>query len=200
MSTVSTARSRKRAHDGSRQKVDVINLETTAPVVNTGNQREALILMGTRTSPIDVEALDDKRRSRKIMRRSVAVVDLEKDTSQGVPQRYGVGGAIFSRRSNFQGSPPVICLSPDREEGTSFQPKNVAQISTTCAMVAPKEPTFMCPVCLNKLEQPSTTNCGHIFCENCIKASIKAQKKCPTCRKSLGMKGFHRVYLPASAD
>lgn len=60
MSTASTARSRKRAHDGSRQKVDVINLETTAPVVNTGSQHEALILRGTRTSPIDVEALDDK--------------------------------------------------------------------------------------------------------------------------------------------
>uniref|UniRef100_A0A0D3H2D7 Uncharacterized protein n=1 Tax=Oryza barthii TaxID=65489 RepID=A0A0D3H2D7_9ORYZ len=92
MSTASTARSRKRAHDGSRQKVDVINLETTAPVVNTGSQHEALILRGTRTSPIDVEALDDKRRSRKIMRRSVAVVDLEKDTGPGAekcgPNQY----------------------------------------------------------------------------------------------------------------
>uniref|UniRef100_A0A0E0LX43 RING-type domain-containing protein n=1 Tax=Oryza punctata TaxID=4537 RepID=A0A0E0LX43_ORYPU len=169
MSTASTARSRKRGHDGSRQKVDVINLETTAPVVNTGNQREALILRGTRTSPIDVEALDDKR-SRKIMRRSVPVVDLEKDTGQGY-----------------------------REEGTS-QPKNVAQTRTARAKVAPKEPTFTCPVCLNKLDKPSTTNCGHIFCEKCIGACLKAQKKCPTCRKSLGIKGFHRVYLPTPAD
>uniref|UniRef100_A0A0E0LX44 RING-type domain-containing protein n=1 Tax=Oryza punctata TaxID=4537 RepID=A0A0E0LX44_ORYPU len=139
MSTASTARSRKRGHDGSRQKVDVINLETTAPVVNTGNQREALILRGTRTSPIDVEALDDK-------------------------------------------------------------PKNVAQTRTARAKVAPKEPTFTCPVCLNKLDKPSTTNCGHIFCEKCIGACLKAQKKCPTCRKSLGIKGFHRVYLPTPAD
>uniref|UniRef100_A0A0E0CEA8 RING-type domain-containing protein n=1 Tax=Oryza meridionalis TaxID=40149 RepID=A0A0E0CEA8_9ORYZ len=170
MSTASTACSRKRAHDGSRQKIDVINLETTAPVVNTGSQHEALILRGTRTSPIDVEALDDKRRSRKIMRRSVPVVDLEKDTGLG-----------------------------DREEGTS-KPKNVAQTSTTHAKVAPKEPTFMCPVCLNKLDKPSTTNCGHIFCEKCIQACLKAQKKCPTCRKSLGIKSFHRVYLPTPAD
>lgn len=196
MSTASTARSRKRAHDGSRQKVDVINLETTAPVVNTGSQHEALILRGTRTSPIDVEALDDKRRSRKIMRRSVAVVDPEKDTGPG---GYGVAGAIFSRGRNFQGAVHVICLSPDREEGTS-KPKNVAQTSTTHAKVAPKEPTFTCPVCLNKLDKPSTTNCGHIFCEKCIQAWLKAQKKCPTCRKSLGIKSFHRVYLPTPAD
>ncbi|XP_015695895.1 pre-mRNA-splicing factor CWC24-like isoform X2 [Oryza brachyantha] len=174
-STVRTARSRKRAYDDSRQNVDVINLDTTVPVVKTRNQREALIL-----------------RSRKVMRRPVDVVDLEKDTGQG---GYGVAVAIFSRGINCKGAPPVICLSPDREEGTSFQAKNVGQIST-----APKEPIFTCPVCLNKLDQPFTTKCGHIFCENCIKSSIKAQKKCPTCRKSLGMRGFHRVYLPATAD
>uniref|UniRef100_A0A0D9XA03 RING-type domain-containing protein n=1 Tax=Leersia perrieri TaxID=77586 RepID=A0A0D9XA03_9ORYZ len=197
MSTLSTARSRKRAHDGSGQKVTVINLETTTPVVDTGNQHQAPSLMGTRTSPIDVEALDDKMRSRKIMRRYVPIVDLENNTSQG---GYGVAGAMGLWSSNCQGAPPVICLSPDREEGTSIQPKNVAQISRTCAKVAPKEPIFTCPVCLNKLEQPSTTKCGHIFCESCIKQSIKAQKKCPTCRTSLGMKSFHRVYLPTSAD
>ncbi|XP_015695893.1 E3 ubiquitin-protein ligase RNF4-like isoform X1 [Oryza brachyantha] len=190
-STVRTARSRKRAYDDSRQNVDVINLDTTVPVVKTRNQREALILVGTQTAPIDVEALDDTR-SRKVMRRPVDVVDLEKDTGQG---GYGVAVAIFSRGINCKGAPPVICLSPDREEGTSFQAKNVGQIST-----APKEPIFTCPVCLNKLDQPFTTKCGHIFCENCIKSSIKAQKKCPTCRKSLGMRGFHRVYLPATAD
>ncbi|GJN16924.1 hypothetical protein PR202_gb03952 [Eleusine coracana subsp. coracana] len=62
--------------------------------------------------------------------------------------------------------------------------------------VVPREPKFTCPVCLNELTEPSSTSCGHIFCQKCIKASIQAQKKCPTCRQKLTNKGFHRVYLP----
>uniref|UniRef100_A0A0E0JSV0 RING-type domain-containing protein n=1 Tax=Oryza punctata TaxID=4537 RepID=A0A0E0JSV0_ORYPU len=62
----------------------------------------------------------------------------------------------------------------------------------------PKEPTFNCPVCMNELVEPSSTICGHIFCRQCIKASIQAQKKCPTCRRKLTMNNFHRVYLPSA--
>ncbi|THU56072.1 hypothetical protein C4D60_Mb11t13410 [Musa balbisiana] len=61
-----------------------------------------------------------------------------------------------------------------------------------------KEPTFTCPVCLHALVDASSTICGHIFCLQCIKSSIQAQKKCPTCRRKLTMSSFHRVYFPAT--
>ncbi|CAM0884360.1 unnamed protein product [Alopecurus aequalis] len=60
----------------------------------------------------------------------------------------------------------------------------------------PKEPKFSCPVCMNELVNASSTTCGHIFCDRCIRASIQAQSKCPTCRRTLSLSGFHRVYLP----
>ncbi|VAH67768.1 unnamed protein product [Triticum turgidum subsp. durum] len=44
---------------------------------------------------------------------------------------------------------------------------------------ARKEPKFSCPVCMNELVDASSTICGHIFCQNCIEASIQAQSKCP---------------------
>uniref|UniRef100_A0A453GBG5 RING-type domain-containing protein n=1 Tax=Aegilops tauschii subsp. strangulata TaxID=200361 RepID=A0A453GBG5_AEGTS len=59
-----------------------------------------------------------------------------------------------------------------------------------------KKPKFSCPVCWNELIDASSTICGHIFCQKCIEASIQAQKKCPTCRRTLTMKDFHRVHLP----
>ncbi|KAF7032359.1 hypothetical protein CFC21_043537 [Triticum aestivum] len=59
-----------------------------------------------------------------------------------------------------------------------------------------KEPKFSCPVCMNELVDASSTICGHIFCQKCIQASIQAQSKCPTCRRTLTMNSFHRVYLP----
>ncbi|XP_073367138.1 probable histone acetyltransferase HAC-like 1 [Aegilops tauschii subsp. strangulata] len=61
---------------------------------------------------------------------------------------------------------------------------------------ARKEPKFSCPVCMNELVDASSTICGHIFCQNCIEASIQAQSKCPTCRRTLTRNSFHRVYLP----
>ncbi|KAG6497442.1 hypothetical protein ZIOFF_045342 [Zingiber officinale] len=60
----------------------------------------------------------------------------------------------------------------------------------------PKQPSFTCPICMNTMIEASSTICGHIFCKSCIVASIKAQKKCPTCRRKLSMNNFHRVYLP----
>ncbi|KAK1579823.1 hypothetical protein QYE76_018607 [Lolium multiflorum] len=59
-----------------------------------------------------------------------------------------------------------------------------------------KEPKFSCPVCMNELVNASSTTCGHIFCQKCIRASIQAQSKCPTCRRTLSLSDFHRVYLP----
>ncbi|ONM56187.1 RING/U-box superfamily protein [Zea mays] len=50
------------------------------------------------------------------------------------------------------------------------------------------------------MEEPSTTTCGHIFCDTCIKQAIKVQKKCPTCRKGLKMNSVHRIFLPNASS
>ncbi|XP_043703305.1 uncharacterized RING finger protein C548.05c-like [Telopea speciosissima] len=62
----------------------------------------------------------------------------------------------------------------------------------------PMEPTFSCPVCMEKLVEETSTKCGHIFCKRCIKVAITAQHKCPTCRRRLTMKDIIRIYLPAA--
>ncbi|XP_044973186.1 probable histone acetyltransferase HAC-like 1 [Hordeum vulgare subsp. vulgare] len=61
----------------------------------------------------------------------------------------------------------------------------------------PRVPKFNCPVCISEMVDASSTICGHIFCKKCIEASIRFQKKCPTCRRRLTMRNFHRIYLPA---
>lgn len=62
----------------------------------------------------------------------------------------------------------------------------------------PIEPTFSCPICMGNLVEEMSTKCGHIFCKICIKASIAAQGKCPTCRRKITIKDTIRVYLPAT--
>ena len=59
-----------------------------------------------------------------------------------------------------------------------------------------------CPVCFDDQAEIKgddrhliATNCGHVFCNTCIKDAIKSQKKCPTCRKKLGAKSYHKLFL-----
>ena len=40
-----------------------------------------------------------------------------------------------------------------------------------------------------------TTQCGHIFCNVCIRNSISTLHRCPTCRKKLTLKQYHHLYL-----
>ncbi|CAL5082239.1 unnamed protein product [Urochloa decumbens] len=204
MSTVSSPRRapRRQSREGSADKV-VVNLEASSPVVGNrnlesspvvgnrnlesspvvGNRRgEPAPVAGAQNSPIDVEAIEDEvqtvspsrvpppRRNRRTRRQPVTVVDLEIEGSQEGNKRRRV----------------AHCLSPNRGEGSSFQANKEV----------PKEPIFTCPICWNKMEEPSTTPCGHVFCNTCIKQAIKVQKKCPTCRKGLRATSVHRIYLP----
>lgn len=56
-----------------------------------------------------------------------------------------------------------------------------------------------CTICM-ELASPQTplcaTQCGHMFCEDCLQSSLKHTRKCPNCRKNIPKKnGFHRLFL-----
>ncbi|KAL6622579.1 hypothetical protein ACP70R_032458 [Stipagrostis hirtigluma subsp. patula] len=169
---------------------DVVNLEARSPVVRRRRRRRGgSAAAAACTSPIDAEALEDqvqavaplpvplRRRNQRNRRQSVTVVDQEVDASQEGNKRQRV-------------VPVVIGLSSDSEDGSSFKSNKEH------AMVAPKEPSFNCPVCWGKLEEPCTTICGHIFCAKCIEQAIQVRKSCPNCRRRLRKNNYHRIYLP----
>ncbi|XP_060174852.1 uncharacterized protein LOC132605685 [Lycium barbarum] len=157
---------------------------------------------GTSSTPaaIDVEALDDdviissprafeaaKNNSRRNQGRVIVLdVDSEDRTSRG--------NSRDKRRRVFTNQATSGDIHIDLE-GHSC-PKKVDLKSAIPA--PPKEPTFSCPVCMGPLVDERSTKCGHIFCKACIKASIAAQGKCPTCRRKIAMKDTIRVYLPAT--
>jgi Ring finger domain len=50
-----------------------------------------------------------------------------------------------------------------------------------------------CAVCLNIADEKTqlvvTTKCGHMFCQECLTASLEHSNKCPVCRKAVPKKG-----------
>ncbi|KQK01087.1 E3 ubiquitin-protein ligase RNF4 isoform X2 [Brachypodium distachyon] len=188
MSTVAGAQSASRgqSQDGSADKV-VVNLDGSSSVA--GNRRGVSTSTGSRASPIDVEALHDElqiilpsqvpplRWNRRSRMQLNTYIDLEVDADWEGNKRQ---------------------RPTERGEGSSLQSNNVVETKEEPVKVAPKEPTYTCPVCWGELVEPSSTICGHIFCTDCIKQSLEFQKKCPTCRKILRKNNFHRIYLPNS--
>ncbi|KAK9846285.1 hypothetical protein WJX81_000958 [Elliptochloris bilobata] len=52
-----------------------------------------------------------------------------------------------------------------------------------------------CAICLEPMSQMACGPCGHVFCDSCLRASVKVNKRCPTCRKGLQLRQIHRIYL-----
>ena len=42
-----------------------------------------------------------------------------------------------------------------------------------------------CSICLDELENPTLTACGHLFCYDCLKMCLGDKKKCPMCKADL---------------
>jgi len=44
---------------------------------------------------------------------------------------------------------------------------------------------FECPICCNIMRGATETDCGHLFCESCIKSWMKIKQKCPICKSRI---------------
>ncbi|CAO2839945.1 unnamed protein product [Amaranthus hypochondriacus] len=153
--------------------------------------------------PIDVDAFDDDvvvlsspraiSEARNISRRNRSrsnVVDVESETTRRVVTN------TRSKRRRVPTSQPII-ISDNGVNETGVAPAPPPPLPPP---PPPPEPTFSCPICMGPLVEEMTTKCGHIFCKACIKKSISAQGKCPTCRKKVTMKDTLRIYLPATTQ
>lgn len=70
------------------------------------------------------------------------------------------------------------------------------------SVATPERPStpegWSCPICLEPktgVNEIMSTTCGHVFCGNCIRSAVRLHKKCPTCRKKLTTKQFHKIFL-----
>lgn len=143
---------------------------------------------------------------------------LSNEHRRNEPKRHGVKSEMVG--SNFLGlRPPTVDLT-----SPSFTPSDDCQflsefpgnpkrrrpnapndstppVNTPVQQSTPETPkaaSLMCVVCRDVMKDSSSTVCGHVFCKECIMDAIKAQKKCPICRKKLSSKQVYRIYLSSA--
>eukprot|EP00792_Barthelona_sp_PAP020_P004073 TRINITY_DN1869_c0_g1_i1.p1 TRINITY_DN1869_c0_g1~~TRINITY_DN1869_c0_g1_i1.p1 ORF type:complete len:208 (+),score=45.36 TRINITY_DN1869_c0_g1_i1:425-1048(+) len=57
-----------------------------------------------------------------------------------------------------------------------------------------------CPICFENFTNPVVTLCGHCYCFDCLRNSLKYSCKCPLCERSIDLDKVITVYNVGNAD
>ncbi|KAA8647616.1 hypothetical protein EYZ11_003227 [Aspergillus tanneri] len=71
----------------------------------------------------------------------------------------------------------------EKDKVVPLTPENIKALQDMLQIRIESQET--CPVCLDVLEQPIITACGHSFDRGCIEQVIERQHKCPMCRADI---------------
>jgi len=94
--------------------------------------------------------------------------------------------------------------SPVRLSSSSARITTSSQSSRSPRLTNPSSPSssLKCPVCLEAFSSIRrrgsrlvSTLCGHVFCGQCLPACVRTSGQCPTCRRTIGYRDFHPLYL-----
>uniref|UniRef100_A0A1B0BKB2 RING-type domain-containing protein n=1 Tax=Glossina palpalis gambiensis TaxID=67801 RepID=A0A1B0BKB2_9MUSC len=55
---------------------------------------------------------------------------------------------------------------------------------------------FACRICLEStVNQPTSTRCGHVYCQSCIRQAVIFNGLCPICNAPVALRELRRMYL-----
>ena len=84
----------------------------------------------------------------------------------------------------------VIDLSSDSED----EPVEPAPVRPSNECADPRLSHLKCVICLDSPTDLTATNCGHLFCHECITAALKVSGgqsgNCPVCRRKTTLKSL----------
>ena len=155
---------------------------------------------------------EGRNRGRKSVNEEEVIVVGEKESTQirqarELLERQNRSNTNKKRKSSEGGSdanasPTGTRLSArKKKKATSSSPTKVPrnEPSTTPEPKGPQpKKTPKCVICLDEIEKPTATKCGHVYCDQCIRELIRAQKtksRCPQCRKKVGLSGLTKLIL-----
>ncbi|KAJ8025887.1 E3 ubiquitin-protein ligase RNF4 [Holothuria leucospilota] len=201
---------RKRTNRGSSEEVVDLSFNPGRRGTNEPIVEEEIVAVNEASTSVAIVDLTKDSNDSSIL--SADVVDLTE--INGTEDRDEVTPPKRSRRrkhtSQDMGSGNSVVISSGDETDDSDDlvllnsplPDEVNERLASCKTASPPKKIIKCPICYDddaaikaSGRRLVSTNCGHIFCENCLKTSISTQHKCPTCRKKLTMRQMHPIFL-----
>ena len=154
---------------------------------------------------------EGRNRGRKSVNEEEVIVVGEKESTQirqarELLERHNRSNTNKKRKSSEGGSdanasPTTRLSARKKKKATSSSPTKGPrnEPSTTPEPKGPQpKKTPKCVICLDEIEKPTATKCGHVYCDQCIRELIRAQKtksRCPQCRKKVGLSGLTKLIL-----
>jgi len=98
---------------------------------------------------------------------------------------------------HFQGCDIPVASQPqvitDKTSPPSYPPED-----TKSSCQSGEGRAFECPVCMEDQSHLSSVPCGHLFCTSCIRAALKADRRCPVCRSLAQEADLRRIFFYGS--
>mmetsp|Transcript_1359 Transcript_1359/g.2114 ORF Transcript_1359/g.2114 Transcript_1359/m.2114 type:complete len:297 (+) Transcript_1359:74-964(+) len=89
------------------------------------------------------------------------------------------------RRNSRSSQKPIFERVPSEED----------EATVSMEQVDPKaEEKKTCPLCMSPLKDPALTECGHVFCWDCISEWCSDQDICPLCRQNIHLHSLLCLY------
>jgi hypothetical protein len=80
--------------------------------------------------------------------------------------------------------------------GVEILLKNELELRQRIDIIKEEERDKECPICFEVIGKKVKTECGHIFCRECIVAHIKINPKCPMCCREISEKSLVPINQP----
>ncbi|KAI0698080.1 hypothetical protein C8T65DRAFT_740301 [Cerioporus squamosus] len=101
-----------------------------------------------------------------------------------------VPAAAPAHSSSSGGAPaPHNCTDACKATGEPCLPLAVTRTTSSGPAIVG------CPLCLEEVDRPCVTLCGHVFCAQCITQALNTKQRCPVCRVPAGHKQLRRIFF-----
>ncbi|KFM11687.1 E3 ubiquitin-protein ligase RNF4, partial [Aptenodytes forsteri] len=142
-------------------------------------------------------------------------IELEESAIVAIPQHSMVAFSVKNQRQGrnlrlrSQRQSDSCVLSSDDEDETRDNDvyvtdkvsRELGPLEDETASSKPSG-TVSCPICMDgysEIVQSGrlivSTKCGHVFCSQCLRDSLRNANSCPTCRKKLTHRQYHPIYI-----
>jgi ankyrin repeat protein len=86
------------------------------------------------------------------------------------------------RRSQAEITAEAVAVAVAAATGAAKTAAAAATTAAAAAAAATREQSWICGICQDLYDKPTTISCGHTFCLACIKAALVVKEECPNCR------------------
>jgi ankyrin repeat protein len=89
------------------------------------------------------------------------------------------------RRSQAEITAEAVAVAVAAATAAAVSAAQTAATATAAAAASTREQNWICGVCQDLYDKPTTISCGHTFCISCIKAALVVKEECPNCRANI---------------